>query len=60
LPEGISYKKLHDELKEAGFVIYAGQGGLRKSFFRISCMGNILETDIEKLILAVKKIVRVK
>jgi 2-aminoethylphosphonate-pyruvate transaminase len=60
LPEGISYEKLHDELKEAGFIIYAGQGGLKKSFFRISCMGDISETDIKRFIMAIKKIVSVK
>ena len=60
LPEGISYEKLHDELKKAGFVIYAGQGGLKKSFFRISCMGDISETDIKRFIMAIKKIVSVK
>ena len=60
LPEGISYKKLHDELKKSGFIIYAGQGGLKKSFFRISCMGDIAETDILKYISSVKKIIAKK
>src|SRR5205085_7203349 len=36
LPEGITYTELHDALKEDGFVIYAGQGDLAKTFFRIS------------------------
>ena len=58
LPEGISYQKLHDELKKDGFIIYAGQGVLKKSFFRISCMGDISEDDIKRFILAIKKIVR--
>ena len=60
LPEGITYKKLHDELKKSGFIIYAGQGGLKKSFFRISCMGDIAETDILKFISSVKKIMAKK
>ena len=49
---------IHDELKKDGFIIYAGQGGLKKSFFRISCMGNIFEDDIKRFISAVKKIVK--
>ncbi len=60
LPEGLTYKKLHDELKKLGFVIYAGQGGLKKSFFRISCMGDITESDILKFISSVKKIIAKK
>ena len=58
LPEGVSYQKLHDELKKDGFIIYAGQGGLKKSFFRISCMGDISEDDIKRFISAIKKIVK--
>jgi 2-aminoethylphosphonate-pyruvate transaminase len=41
---------LHDQLKAEGFVIYAGQGGLAKSLFRISTMGNLTDADIERLI----------
>ncbi len=50
LPEGISYEELHDKLKAAGFVIYAGQGGFAKSLFRISCMGDISDSDMERFI----------
>ena len=57
LPKEISYQKLHDELKKDGFIIYAGQGGLKKSFFRISCMGDIFEDDIKRFLSAIKKIV---
>ena len=46
LPAGIDYKLLHDELKQNGFVIYAGQDGLTKSVFRISCMGEIGEQEM--------------
>src|SRR5205807_1880575 len=34
LPNGVSYEPLHDSLKEAGFVIYAGQDALRQNAFR--------------------------
>ncbi|MCZ6805213.1 MAG: 2-aminoethylphosphonate aminotransferase [Proteobacteria bacterium] len=57
LPDGISYEKLHDKLKAVGFVIYAGQGGFAKSLFRISCMGKISESNIERFIDEMGKIV---
>ena len=52
LPRDTSYLHLHDELKSAGFVIYAGQGELAKSLFRISMMGDIGDDDIGRLIQA--------
>ncbi len=57
LPKGISYEELHDKLKTAGFVIYAGQGDFAKSLFRISCMGDISNKDMEKFIEEMGKIV---
>ncbi len=48
LPEGWSYERLHDALKKQGFVIYAGQGDLASSVFRIAHMGDI-DTDIDRL-----------
>lgn len=56
LPPGLTYQQLHDELKQRGFVIYAGQQQLEKSIFRISTMGTITEKDIERLILSFKEI----
>ena len=50
LPPGLSYARLHDELKAGGFVIYAGQGELSKSLFRISTMGQLTATDIDRLL----------
>jgi 2-aminoethylphosphonate-pyruvate transaminase len=50
LPDGMSYMTLHDALKEAGFVIYAGQGDLSRTLFRISTMGNVASADMERLI----------
>jgi 2-aminoethylphosphonate-pyruvate transaminase len=50
LPAGIAYTTLHDELKSQGFVIYAGQGNLSKSLFRISTMGNLTSPDIDRLL----------
>jgi len=50
LPEGFDYARLHDGLKAAGFVIYAGQGALARSIFRIANMGDVRDDDIERLI----------
>ncbi len=41
LPLGESYEHLHDALKRSGFVIYAGQGPLAKSIFRVAAMGDV-------------------
>lgn len=57
LPDGLSYQALHDRLKAAGYVIYAGQGGLVKSLFRVSCMGAVDVTDMQRFIAEVQKIV---
>ncbi|MEZ0230546.1 MAG: alanine--glyoxylate aminotransferase family protein, partial [Planctomycetota bacterium] len=45
LPRGVTYPALHDALKARGFVIYAGQGGLEKSVFRVANMGALGEAD---------------
>jgi 2-aminoethylphosphonate-pyruvate transaminase len=50
LPEGISYAELHDALKADGFVIYAGQGELAKTFFRISTMGELPLPTLERFL----------
>ncbi|OIK26890.1 pyridoxal-phosphate-dependent aminotransferase family protein [Streptomyces malaysiense] len=41
LPTGVTYPALHDELKRRGYVIYAGQGRLSRTHFRIATMGEI-------------------
>jgi 2-aminoethylphosphonate-pyruvate transaminase len=43
LPEGLPYHTLHDRLKARGYVIYAGQGNLEQSIFRIANMGALTE-----------------
>jgi len=50
LPSSYSYEQIHDRLKEAGFVIYAGQGGLKNSIFRIANMGDIQPEDLQRLL----------
>lgn len=50
LPAGVRYDELHDGLKRAGFVIYAGQGALAASIFRVATMGAISDTDLARLL----------
>jgi 2-aminoethylphosphonate-pyruvate transaminase len=56
LPAGKTYETLHAILKEEGFVIYAGQGGLYHSIFRIANMGDILDSDVDRLISVFKEV----
>jgi len=56
LPPGMSYETLHDRLKKEGFVIYAGQSGLRRKLFRVANMGAISMGDLERLVRALKSI----
>jgi 2-aminoethylphosphonate-pyruvate transaminase len=50
LPHGRSYSALHDAMKAGGFVIYAGQGDLAKTLFRISTMGDLSSADMKRLV----------
>ena len=58
LPSGVTYPVLHDALKADGYVIYAGQGDLSKTLFRISTMGDLTSSDIERLIESVARVLR--
>lgn len=53
LPAGQTYETLHDRLKEAGFVIYAGQGGLSDRMFRLAVMGDLSPHDLQRLVASV-------
>ena len=52
LPDAGSYQTIHDQLKELGFVIYAGQGDLASRIFRIATMGNISGEAMHRLLSA--------
>jgi len=56
LPRGWTYERLHDELRAAGFVIYAGQGGLSKAMFRVCNMGDIQDGDLERLLAVLRRL----
>lgn len=55
LPHGIGYTELHDRLKDRGFIIYAGQGDLATTLFRVSAMGAIAVADMERFVDAVRE-----
>jgi 2-aminoethylphosphonate-pyruvate transaminase len=48
LPEGWTYERIHDGMREHGFVIYAGQGDLAHSFFRVANMGVLTDDDLAR------------
>ena len=50
IPAGYDYTRLHEFLKAAGFVIYAGQGGFNQEIFRIAVMGAIDSVDVARLL----------
>jgi 2-aminoethylphosphonate-pyruvate transaminase len=50
LPKGLTYDKLHDHLKNKGFVIYAGQGPFSGEMFRIAVMGDVDAADMTRLL----------
>jgi 2-aminoethylphosphonate-pyruvate transaminase len=54
LPQHADYTRLHDALKDQGFVIYAGQGALAGRVFRIATMGDIGKADLDTLADALK------
>ena len=56
LPAGMTYDRLHDALKQRGFVIYAGQGHLAPDIFRIAHMGDIGAADLDRLEAALRAI----
>jgi 2-aminoethylphosphonate-pyruvate transaminase len=50
MPAGMTYERLHDAMRAAGFVIYAGQGDLRTKAFRIANMGRLPEAELARAI----------
>lgn len=56
LPEGMTYQRLHDNLKERGFVIYEGQGKLQAGIFRVANMGHLTEDDFRRFLQALEEV----
>ena len=59
LPQGVDYNELHDDLKERGFVIYAGQGGLSKTIFRIANIGDIRQEEFQEFLLELQNCISI-
>jgi 2-aminoethylphosphonate-pyruvate transaminase len=57
LPEGVTYEQVHDRMKEDGFVIYAGQGDLKKTAFRVANMGAIPDEALARFPAALRRAV---
>src|SRR5207245_9632294 len=47
LTAGVTYDALHDAMKRRGYIIYAGQGDIRTSAFRVSNMGTLTPLDMK-------------
>jgi len=47
---GIAYDPLHDAMKRRGYIIYAGQGDIRKYAFRVSNMGTLTPRDMQGVV----------
>lgn len=58
LPQRLSYTTLHDRLKQHGLVIYTRQRGPLPPLFRIACMGDLAEQDIDRLIAVMATLVK--
>ena len=55
VPPRTTYEALHDHLKAAGFVIYAGQGQFEGEVFRIAVMGDVGPQDIDRLLMEIQQ-----
>ncbi|HVP75802.1 MAG TPA: aminotransferase class V-fold PLP-dependent enzyme [Gaiellaceae bacterium] len=55
LPNGVSFAALHERLRAAGFVIYAGQGALAAQIFRVACMGELEPSDLHDFVAALER-----
>lgn len=49
-PDHKEYAELHPELKKRGFVIYASQGELSQTTFRLGTVGVLSSDDIENFL----------
>lgn len=56
LPAGVSYTRLHDQLKARGFVIYAGQGPLAPRIFRVANMGDVSAEEYREFLTALEPV----
>jgi 2-aminoethylphosphonate-pyruvate transaminase len=55
LPPAVTFEALHERLRADGFVVYAGQGALAAEIFRIACMGEVEQADLERFVPALER-----
>ena len=53
LPAGLGFGELHGELRRRAFVIYAAQGPLASTAFRVAVMGALPEAALERFVEAI-------
>ena len=54
----LPYQTLHDQLKDEGFIIYAGMGSMESKFFRVGNMGALTLEEINRFLDSMKSIVK--
>jgi 2-aminoethylphosphonate-pyruvate transaminase len=52
LRPGLTYEALHAAMKRRGYVIYAGQGEIRRYAFRVATMGTLTPKDMQGVVTA--------
>ena len=57
LPKAKTYDPIHNSLKKAGFIIYAGQSELKGKILRVAHMGQLLQSDLKEFLRALKEVV---
>jgi 2-aminoethylphosphonate aminotransferase len=58
LPPGVAYDPLHDAMKRRGYVIYAGQGDLKRWAFRIANLGTLTPEAMRGVVAAVRESIK--
>jgi 2-aminoethylphosphonate-pyruvate transaminase len=56
LPPGLPYPRLHAALRDAGYVVYAGQGALAAEIFRVAVMGALGPEDVDAVVAALRAV----
>jgi 2-aminoethylphosphonate-pyruvate transaminase len=57
LPKAKAYDPIHNSLKKAGFIIYAGQSELKGKILRVAHMGQLLQSDLKEFLRTLKEVV---
>ena len=57
LPEGYDYDTLHDQLKDRGYIVYAGLGEAAKTTFRVCALGSMTVEGMEGFTAALAEVV---